>query len=257
MLLLLALMQTGLACPSLDGELERATAAIIAGDLAAATAALDDARSSFSCAQASPAGLGRYFLLRGAVATQGGGDPTDWLSAARRLALEGFDPRLGPELQAAFKAAPTPGRATLLLEPTLPAALDGEAVVDWPIALSSGAHLVQVIGTDGKIRFNKEFNLLPDEDALLSTGLSLEAPVVAAPAPRKRRGPVLLVASAVAAAAGGSLAAGALAQNETMSATGNLEAFDAAHTRQRAFAYGAYGLGGAAVVGAALYFVIP
>lgn len=264
---LLALVSLAAAapCPALDAELERATLALVAGDAATADAALADAAASLACAPATSAQLGHLWLVTGATRHLAGQDAAPWLAAARGLAPDAFDARLGPDLRAAFDAAAPPGAATLALEPGLPAFLDGAATTAWPASLDAGPHAVQVLGADGAVRFGREVTLLAGEDALVPTGLPPEfvastatLPLPGAPVePEKKRSPALLVASAVALAGGGACAALALAQDDAMETAPDVPALEGAFGRQKAFAYGAYGLWGAAGVGATLYFVLP
>lgn len=259
MTLLFALYSGAFACPSLDAQLERATAAVISGDLAAVRLALAEADSSFACSPASSTGLGRYWLLHGAERALRGEDATEWLGASKRVAPMGFDPRLGPVLRAAFDAAPVTSAATLLLEPSLPAHLDGAPRTEWPAAVAAGPHLVQVVDAEGKVRFARVVLLLADEDALVSTQLAADAPLPPEPLPPKvaRRAPVFLIAAAAAAIGGGAFAATALGQERSAANAATVDDVNAARDLQVVGAWGACGLWGVAAIGVGLHFVIP
>lgn len=264
-MMLLSLLSTALACPVLDAELERATAALVAGDRGTAEAALHEAEAAYACAPAGSAQVARTWLVQGALRHLAGEDATPWLAAARALEPGGFDARLGPDLRARFDAAGPSGDASLTLEPALPALLDGGARTTWPTATRAGPHVVQVLGDDGAVRFSRALTLLPGEDALVPTGLAPDFRAVttlpaAAPGavepPRERRSPALLIAAGVAAAAGGGLAGLAFTQDAAMESATTTTALDAAFTRQKTFAYGAYGLWGVAAVGVGLHFAL-
>jgi hypothetical protein len=254
-----------LACPAIDAELERATQFILAGDAAGTASALADADAAFLCAPATPAQAGRWFLVAGAARHLAGADATPWLAAAR-LASPEFDARFGPELRAAWEKAAPAGTATLLLEPALPARIDGGDVPAGTATVASGPHLVQVVDPAGEVRFSKPLALAPGEDALVPTGLPPVLVAEAAPLPEapaeptpavKKKSPLFLVGAAVAAAAGGACAGGAVAQNGLMEGATEVGALDAARGRQEVFAGAAYGLWGVAGAAAVLHFVLP
>jgi hypothetical protein len=266
MILLLAGLATA-ACPSLDAQLERATGALVRGDAATVDAALLDADASFACAPATRASVARWALVEGARRVVRGQDGDAWLAAARHLAPQSVDPRLGPAVRAAFDAAPSPAVATLLLEPAIPAFVDGVPIATWPLTLPAGPHAVQVMEASGAVRFGRALTLLPGEDALLPTGLpasvaaevagtgsTASAPAVAV-APAARR-PALLITAASLAAVGGGLAGAALAQTPRMEAAADLDALDAARGAQQGLAWGAYGAFGAAAVTGVLFVVV-
>lgn len=269
MMLLLAGLAAA-ACPSLDAELERATRALVGGDAPTVEAALGDAEASFACAPATRASVARWALVEGARRVVRGQHGDAWLAASRALAPEGFDPRLGPAVRAAFDAAPSPAVATLLLEPAIPAFVDGVPIATWPLTLPAGPHAVQVMDARGAVRFGRALTLLPGEDALLPTGLpatvaadttgtgsTATAPAVPAElTARPQRRPALLITAAGLAVAGGALTGAALAQSPRMEAAADPDALDAAYSAQQGLAWGAYGAFGAAAVTGLLFVVV-
>lgn len=252
------------ACPNLDGEIERATVAVIAGDFTTARSALDAGASSFACAPATTAQAARYWLIQGAT-LQLTGDSKGALAplaAARAAAPELFDARLGPKVREAWSTAKVDGRATLLIEPTRPAFVDGTGVVDWPVTLSATPHLIQIVDDD-LVKYGRVVSLDDKEDAVLDTGVPAAPKTIAiatdtkAPeVPKKKKSPALLILAGVAAAGAGACAGGAVLQTPIMEdATANAD-LDAAWTRQRAFGYSTWGLAGVAAVSLGVHFVL-
>lgn len=246
--MVLLLVANAWACPPLSDAVERMTLAVVNGLDPAGPRA--DVAASLQCAPAEAAVLSRWYLAEGAAAWLAG-DPTAarWFLASRRLAPDAFDPRFGPQVRAAWESASPDGRATLTVD--LAASVDGKPVDTWPVAVDAGPVVVQVIARDGSVRFFRAVDLAPGDEALLPTLLPPEAGT------KKKKSPALLVAggaAAVLAGVAGGLAAG---ENTTIDQAGSVAELDAASTRQRAFGYAAYGLGGAALVGVGLWFVLP
>lgn len=266
------------ACPSLDAETERATLALLGGDAVSVDAALREAEAALACAPAKPGSVARWLEVVGATRVLRGADGSAHLSAARALDASAFDPRLGPVVREAWDRAAPSGSATLLLEPPLPALVDGSTVTDWPVALHAGPHTLQVVATDGTVRFGRAIELFPGEDALVPTGLAPaptsaaapDGPPVTLPADVQvsnalevgppvilRRGrPAFLVAAGGLAATGIALGGAALAQGPRMASATDLDALDGAYAAQRGLAFGAYGAFGAAAVAGACFVVV-
>jgi hypothetical protein len=80
------------ACPVLGAEVERATLALIDGDLVVSRDALDSAATSFGCTPAALDDVVRYWVMEGAYRQVSGEDPTAWLAAAHAVS-DNFDPR--------------------------------------------------------------------------------------------------------------------------------------------------------------------
>lgn len=262
MILLLASLAMA-ACPDIDTEVERATAALVSGDFATARTALQAAESSFGCAKASNTQLAHYWLVDGAEAHLQGqvARARASLAAARVIAPDVFDERLGPDVRATWAAAQPDGRGTLLIEPPAAALVNGDGVTVWPVTLPAANHVVQVLGADGKVRYGRLIRIGPGEDAVVETGLGRELlPVAdeAAPAEKKgKKSPALLILAGIAAAGAGGLAGGALAQGSVIETSPDVDALDAAFGRQQAFGYGSIALAGASAIALTLHFVIP
>ncbi len=259
--MILLLAAAAAACPNLDAEVERATAAVLAGDYAAARGALDEAAASFTCAAATPAQLGRYWLVEGAVLhLRGEPDAARApLAAARTTAPEQFDERLGPKVRAAWTSAAAEGEGTLLLEPQREASLDGVSVSAWPAPVSAAPHVVQVLGADGGVRFGKLVRIAPGEDALVETGPIPDDPLPLEPLeePRHKKSVALLVVAGVAAAGAGACAGGALAQDAQMRAATDVATLDTVYERQQILGYSSYGLAGVAALSVGFHFLLP
>lgn len=273
--MIMLLASLAFACPSLDAENERAAAALVAGDFAGAHTAIEAARNSFACAAANREQIGRFWLAEGAAAhlradTKGAHAS---LAAARAIGPSLYDNRLGTDIRATWSSAEPLGAGTLLLEPRRSALVDGAEVTTWPLTLSSGPHVVQVIGADGKVRYGRLVEIGPGEDALVETGLGPEPEVVAATGattsgaagfgsahvltePKQKKSPAMLILAGVAAAGAGAFAGGALAQNAQIDTAADIETLDSAFGRQKAFGYTSYGLMGAAAAVLTLHFVI-
>lgn len=258
------LASVAFACPSIDSEVERATAALIAGDFTTAGTALQAAESSFACAAATPTQIARYWLVEGAAAHLRAETATarTSLAAARATAPTLFDDRLGAEVRATWAAAEPVGSGSLVLEPRRAAFIDGAGVTAWPLTVSAAPHVVQVVGADGAVRFGRVVHIGAGEDAMVETNLgsepeSVSSLKVAPPKePRARKSPALLILAGVAAAGAGAFAGGALAQGPQMDAAEDLETLDNAFGRQQAFGYTSYGLMGATAAMLTLHFVI-
>jgi hypothetical protein len=261
----LLLASAAFACPNLDAEVERATGALVAGSFDTARDALANAESSFTCAPATTAQVARFWLVEGAAAQLRGDAAAARgpLAAARHAAPDLFDDRLGPDVKAAWEAAASAGRGTLLLEPARPAFVDGAGVSTWPVPVDAVPHLVQVVGGDGAVRFGRLVRIAPGDDVLVQTGLGTERdPLVIADAavplePKHKRSPALLIAAGIAAAGAGACAGGAYAQEAQMQAAADTGALDAAFTRQQILGYSTYGLAGAAAAALTLHLVLP
>jgi hypothetical protein len=266
MILLLAGLAA--ACPSLDAETERTVLALLGGDTTGADVALERAEASLACEPADSASIARWLLVAGATRTLRGADGLAHLAAGRALAPELLDARLGPDVRQAWERAAPDGTATLLLEPALPARIDGTTVTSWPVTLRAGPHALQVVDDAGTVRFGRAITLLPGEDALVPTGLAPDSPagiespsaptsdpamtMTAAP----RRKTALLVTAGGLAATGIALGGAALAQGAAMEAAEDLDTLDAVYGAQRGLAFGAYGAFGAAAVAGALFVVV-
>ncbi len=267
---MIALLATlAYACPNIDTEVERATSALVAGDPTGARAALDTAESAFACAAASPTQLAGYWLVEGAAAHLGG-DTTAAraaFSAARGLAPDRYDARLGPDVRTAWSAARPEGEGSLLLEPPRAALVDGAGVSAWPLTVSATPHLVQVVGANGTVRFARVVRIGAGEDAVVETGLGTEPDTLSAtdplpetpfadPSAHKKKSPAMLILAGVAAAGAGACVGGALAQNGAMNAAEDIDTLDAAFGTQKVLGYSGYGLAGAAAAAFTLHFVI-
>lgn len=252
-------------CPNLDGEIERATVAVVAGDFTTARAALAEGATSFGCAPATTAQAARYWLVEGATQQLTGNTAgaRATLAAARAAAPELFDARLGAGVREAWANAKVDGRATLLIEPQRPAFVDGAGVSEWPVTLSATPHLIQLIDGD-TVRYGRVVSLDDKEDAVLDTGVApaprsiaiatdTKAPVV----PKKKKSPALLILAGVAAAGAGACAGGAVLQTPLIEgATSNTD-LDGAWTRQQAFGYSTWGLVGVAAVSLGVHIALP
>ena len=262
MIVLLASLAVA-ACPDMDTEVERATAALVSGDFTTARSALQAAESSFGCAKATNTQLAHYWLVDGAEAHLKGevARARASLAAARVIAPDVFDDRLGPDVRATWTAAQPDGRGTLLLEPPGAALVNGDGVTVWPVTLPAANHVVQVLGSDGKVRYGRLIRIGPGEDAVVETGLAREAAsIVDTVVPVEKtakKSPALLVLAGVAAAGAAGLAGGALAQGPIIETSTDVDALDAAFGRQQAFGYSSIALAGVSVVGLTLHFVIP
>ncbi|MDP2313279.1 MAG: hypothetical protein Q8P41_10265 [Pseudomonadota bacterium] len=256
------------ACPNIDAEVERATAALVGGDFAKAKTALEAAESSFQCARATPTQLGRYWLVEGASAHLRKDTATARASfaAARATAPDLYDDRLGPDVRAAWAAARPDGDGSLFLEPTRDALIDGTNVSVWPANVTAAPHLVQVVGADGGVRFGRVVRIGRGEDAVVDTGVLVEPttnadtslaearPVIE---PERKKSPAMLILAGVAAAGAGACAGGAVAQNHEMTVATDRDTLTSSFDRQKVFHYSTYGLAGAAAVAFTLHFVIP
>jgi hypothetical protein len=252
------------ACPPLDADLERATAAMIAGAFGAAREALGTAESSLGCAPASVDQIARFWLVTGALAHLEGDSVAAQraLAAARAGAPKGYDDRFGPKVKAIWETARNEGEGTLLIEPPLRASLDGARIETWPARVSASPHVLQVIADDGEVRFGRTFLIAPGEDALVDTGLTADALTARVSSTtetsgRAKKAPTFLIIAAAAAAGAGGCAAGAVLQTPQMEAAQDLSVLDAAHTRQQAFAYSTWGLAGVAALSVGAHFILP
>ncbi len=268
MILLLAILSPALACPELNAALDGAVVHILSADSATTALDFEAAEASLACAQASPAQIARYFLVRGGaaeLALAGSGAP--WFGAAKAIDGAVWVPELGPDLKRLWEEAGTSGEGSLNFDTNREGGwVDGAPVQDWPARIWAGWHVVQIITTDGKtVMYGRSLHLPDQEVALVQTGLP-EMRARAAPETagggtieKKRRliSPAWLIASGVVAAAGGGLAAGAKVQSGRMPLYDSVETLDTAWTRQQQFAVGAYACWGAAGVLGGLSFVLP
>jgi hypothetical protein len=251
-LMMLWLVSAAMACPSLSEAVERMALAVVAGS--DPTAPRADISASLQCAPASQAELARWYLAEGAFAFLNQ-DPAAarWFVASRRLAPDGFDERYGALVKTAWQSAVPEGTARLTVD--LAASIDGKPVDAWPFSLEAGPVVVQVIGADGSVRYFRSVELAADEEVLLPTMLGPEGAKTVAT--RKKKAPTMLIVggtSAVLAGVAAGLAVNAAAEIDAAPDVGTLEA---ASQQQKAFAYGAYGLGGLALASVGLYFVLP
>lgn len=259
--MILLFAPAALACPELAAEVERATAALVGGDLATTQAALDEGAASFACAPASTGDVARYWLVVGALKRLQGDEAgaAPFLAASYNLAPRDYDERLGPELREAWSTSRAAGTGTLAVEPGDPALVDGSVVKKWPVGVTASPHVVQLAAPDGAVLVGRPITLDPGEDALVTTGLAPgQAGVPTAP-PKdiKRKSPALLIVSGLAVAGAGACAGLALAQTTSMGEADSADGLDAAFGRQRAFAYSTYGLAGLAGVSLGVHLVLP
>lgn len=258
-------------CPPMERLLERATTEVVSGSFEAASATLADAERAMGCQAMGERLLARYWMVQGArLALLGEDDEADaHFAAARRVDPGVWDPRFGAALMARFDGATETGRATVDLDTRrAEARVDGRPGEVWPMPLSSGLHLVQVVDTE--VLYSRIVRLAPGENALLVTRLPepgtaslavrpvpADLPPVAVPVEVPgRRSPALLVAASSAALVGGGFAGLAYWERGRIEAAGSRADATAAYTAQRAFAGAAYGLWGLAGAGVVLHFVL-
>jgi hypothetical protein len=256
------------ACPDPEPALARAMEALITGDTVPAKAALMEVEASFPCAPVTPSLLARHWLARGAAAEQEGDAAGPWFAVARHVSPETWEPRLGPGLRSTWSAATAAG-ATLAIEPSGHAWVDGTLMTAWPIPTTAGPHLVQVLDSAGAVSFSRVVTLLPDERALVQTGLTPSLPTLdAAPTAARppspppvtrppRRGRTALAAGAVVTLViSGTAAWQARAQDDAMRNAPDLDTLDRVYGTQVAWAWTAWGtLGTAAALGATAVLV--
>lgn len=251
----IVLLSQAWACPSLDAALETATVSLVEGG--DATAPLADADTSLTCANATRGQVARIWLVRGANAWFTGkkDEAVPLLAAARALAPEGYDGRLGEELKTAWEAAKPGANGNLFMDRN--ANIDGVDVGNFPLSTAAGPHAIQIIDS----AWARTVFVESGEDLHVETGLPVEILADPATAPiRKRKSPALLIAAGGAALAAGACASIAYLQDDAMSAAadqGNGDALESAHTVQVATGYGAYGLAGLAAAGVVFHFVLP
>ncbi len=265
--LVLLLVHPALACPDVDGTLNRAVQHLLAADSAAVDhdfASMDDA---FGCAVVTPRQVARYFVVRGGaaeLATPGSGQLL--FASARALDATVWESAFGPDLNAVWANAAAVGTGSLKLDTNADGGwVDGERVPIWPDLAFAGWHVVQVVTTDGRtVLFGRVVNLPTGGTSLVATGLpeTGASPMIGtagtAPTRRKRLvSPVWLVAAGVVAAAGGGLAAGAVIEGQHVPTLGTVDAVDAGWAKERVYAYGAYAAWGVAGVLGGISFVFP
>jgi hypothetical protein len=258
---MILLSSAAFACPDLAAEVERATTALVGGDLATTQAALDAGTASFACAAASTGDIARYWLVAGALKRVQGDEAgaAPLLAAARNLAARDFDERLGPDLHDAWTTARADGTGTLAVEPADPALVDGEVIRKWPSGVTASPHVVQVAGAEGAILLGRAITLEPGEDALVTTGLAPGQAVVPTAPPKdiRRKSPALLIVSGVAVAGAGACAGLALAQKPALTAAESQDDLDAAFGLQKVFAYSTWGLAGVAGLSLGVHLILP
>lgn len=249
----LLLVAQALACPGLAEAWDRALDAAVSADAAGINAAREAVDRTLSCRALTPPEVARAWVVHALAARAHGRDPAPWMRAARRVDPSLHDPRVPPSLWA-LEGADAP--ASVAVEPSSAALLDGIAITAWPATTTDGPHLLQLLGPDGEVRLARTFPLLPGEDALVETGgivgtlrpVTTTVPATHAPSgPRdRRRG---LRAAALASALGaGAFALAARSERDALLQSVDLPTLDAAHRRQVAWASGAWVLLGTAGV---------
>lgn len=250
---ILLLVARAFACPSLGAALDTAVAHSLAADFTAAERDLADAEAALACAEATPAEIAHYLVIRGGVAEfVSPGSGARLFASARAIDPAAWDPRLGPAIEQAWASAKLEGEGSLALDTNQDGGrVDGGVVAAWPAKVPEGWHVVQVVSLDGRaVLFGKAVNLPAGEAALVQTGLAeglAATPQPLADSGRKRvLSPAWVIASGVVAAAGGGLAIGARLQADRIDAYEEVETLDTAWTREQQLAYGAYAAWGTA-----------
>lgn len=257
-------------CPPMERLLERATTEVVSGSFEAAGATLADAERAMGCQPMEAPLLARFWMVQGArLALLGEDAQADaHFAAARRVDPGVWDPRFGVALMARFDGATETGRATVDVDTRRADAwVDGRRGEPWPMPVSSGLHLVQVVDTE--VRYSRIVQLAPGENALLATRLPepgtapravlsapVDAPPEAATVGGARKRPTLIVAAGSAALVGGGFAGLAYWERGRIEEAGSRAEATAAYTAQQAFAGAAYGLWGLAGTGVVLHFVL-
>jgi hypothetical protein len=233
------------ACPSVDDELERATAALVDG--ADPSAALAASEAGLACASTTDAQLARLWLVSGA-ARQLAGDPEaamPFYAAARALAPDGFDDRLGDAVRTSWSGATASGAGKLVAD--RPVKVDGRRVARFPAELASGPHALQA----PEVSWARVVMVQSGEDFRVEVP---SAPVDGAP---KRKSALFAVLGGVALAGAVGAGAGAIAQTDMMASAADVESLDAAWGAQQGLGYAAIGLATLGTTGVVLQFALP
>jgi hypothetical protein len=243
--LLLLLVARASACPNVPEAWNRALDATVAADADGVAAARTATEAGFACQVLTPPELARAWVVLALAERAAGRDPGPWMRAARRLDDSLHDPRVPRSL---WPTDDTSGPASVGLEPSGPAWLDGVPTTRWPVSTTEGPHLLQILAPDGTVRLARTFRLVPGEDALVETGGITGAPlpspsvVPAEPSrpPRPRHG---LRAAALAAGLGaGAFALAARSERDRLVQASDIVTLDSAHQRQVLWAASAWTL---------------
>lgn len=247
-------------CPELDPLLNDATDNLVYGNLPVAQIALSTAEQSFACRVPSPEQQARYWLLVGAAAWMNNDQDSlrDAFVAARRVAPDYFEDRLGPELRNIYDLAAPVGVAQLSVNPPeLRALVDGQPIPEWPLSMEAGYHLVQVLDSAEQVRYGRTLRAPPDMEVTVETGLPADLePLSVQPEKRRHSAWWLVGAGALAAASGGSYYLSTI-QDEQIEGDKSLKELNTTRFVERATTYGTYGLGVASVTSFSLFFIVP
>lgn len=239
------------------GEVE---AAVLSTRFDLAREAADRAEAAFGCTGSAEAQvLARLWLAEGAMAhVEGDSIGRDQaFASAWRVAPHHWTQSFGPDLEALWREAGKQerGRGRLELQGMAEgqtARVDG-APLPVPIDLEAGLYLVQA-GEQGQGPVFSRIVMVPDEQTLV---VRVEAPAGAPVASggtatvepeRKRKGTGWYIGAGAAALLSGTSALLAVSQNGGMDAAGEVDTLDAHYGRQKAMAYGSYGLAGASAL---------
>ncbi|MCB9679465.1 MAG: hypothetical protein H6737_30450 [Alphaproteobacteria bacterium] len=247
-MLLWLLYAASAACPDLDARLDRVESDVKLVHTRAAEDSLLLAEAALGCGSpASPAQLGRFWVLEGVLATVTRDETRahDAFSAAARVDPGGYVDQWGPGIREAFDAAAAEadgGTGEILLVPEIGgniALLDGGPAPDLNTA-PAGVHAIQITDLQNEVLYGRMIYLAPDQRLVLETGIQT-APyvidVVESGADRVKQ-PGLLVLSGASLAAAGGLAWAADRQNGAMRDATSVKGVDNAFAGQVAFATG-------------------
>ena len=239
------------SCLPMTSWNDRARADILAGEFESAHGSLAKAEASLDCRVATASEIARFWLYTGALALLEGDATraTRSLAASRRIDAEAWDPAMGAQVEAAWRAAEWGGPVTVTVDAEARRVLlDGAKVKEWPTTWPAGQLTVQVLGASRGEVLGHKLAVLPDVSTPVVVETSLpDLPPVDRSAQLRRSAPWVVTGLASFAASAGA-AFYTLGEREKAGTAPTIPEADAHHDRQMVGAWSTVGLAGAGTV---------